>query len=254
MLTVGRGSRARRNPKDIVTYTFVPTPKQETLTVSLTYTVSPTQQGGDGWTALRSLAPFGLSPSDKIGYARSSADGVPDVGAVDGAFVTTGNNRTTYGQDTRTLEYFSGSSVYPNKQAAGYYIQYAVYTSESGNVNRYVVPDRAIAIDSARFVDGSGTYTVSMATVDGTDKYVGTNASYIELSWVCEVLTFYDADGNVVPESGAWVTYTVDYIITTTRVPQYDSVLMKSQIMNGAAARQGRAFRVTETETVVPDE
>lgn len=250
MLTVGRGSRARRNPKDIVTYTFVPTPNQETQTVNLTYTVSPTQQGGDGWTALRSLAPFGLSPSDKIGYARSSADGVPDVGAVDSAFVTTGNNRTTYGQDTRTLEYFSGSSVYPNKQAAGYYIQYAVYTAESGSVLNHVAPDRAISIDSARFVDNS-TYTVSMATVDGTDKYVGTNASYIELSWVCEVLTFYDADGNVVSESGAWVTYTVDYTITTTRVPQYDSVLMKSQIMNGASARMGRAFTVTETEVVI---
>lgn len=249
MLTVRRGSRANRIPKDTVTYTFVPTPKQETQTVSLTYTVSPTQQGGDGWTALRSLAPFGLSPSDKIGYARSSADGVPDIGAVDGAFVTTGNNRTTYGQDTRALEYFSGSSVYPNKQAAGYYIQYVAYTSESGNVNRYVVPDRAISIDSARFVDNSA-YTVSMATVDGTDKYVGTNASYIELSWVCEVLTFYDADGNVVSESGAWVTYTVDYTITTQNIPQYGSVLMKSQTMNGAAARQGRAFSVTEMEVV----
>ena len=249
MLTIGRGSRARRNPKDIVTYTFVPHPKQETQTVNLTYTVSPTQQGGDGWTDLRSLAPFGLSPSDKIGYARSSADGVPDVGAVDGAFVTTGRTKTTYGQDTRTLEYFSGSSVYPNKKAAGYYIQYVVYTSESGSVQRYVAPDRAISIDSARFVDNS-TYTVSMATVDGTDKYVGTNASYIELSWVCEVLTFYDADGNVVSETGAWVTYTVDYTITTQNVPQHGSVLMKSQLMNGAAARMGRAFRVTETEEV----
>ena len=250
MMVVERGSRASRNPKDIVTYTFVPHPKQETQTVSLTYTVSPTQQGRDGWTALRSLAPFGLSPSDKIGYARSSADGVPDVGAVDGAFVTTGNNRTTYGQDTRALEYFSGSSVYPNKQAAGYYIQYVTYTSESGSVQRYVAPDRAISIDSARFVDRSGTYTVSMATVDGTDKYIGTNASYTELSWKCEVLTFYDADGNVVSESGAWVTYTVDYTITTQNIPQYGSVLMKSQTMNGAAARQGRAFTVTETEVV----
>ena len=251
MLTIGRGSRARRNPKDIVTYTFVPHPKQETQTVNLTYTVSPTQQGGDGWTDLRSLAPFGLSPSDKIGYARSSADGVPDVGAVDGAFVTTGNNRTTYGQDTRALEYFSGSSVYPNKQAAGYYIRYVTYTSESGSVQRYVAPDRAISIDSARFVDRSDTYTVSMATVDGTDKYVGTNASYIELSWKCEVLTFYDADGNVVSETGAWVSYTVDYTITTQNIPQYTSVLMKSQIMNGAAARQGRAFSVTETEEII---
>lgn len=253
MLTVGRGSRARRNPKDIVTYTFVPHPKEETQTVNLTYTISPTQQGGDGWTAVRSLTPFGLSPSDKIGYARSSADGVPDVGAVDDAFVTSGNNRTTYGQDTRALEYFSGSYSYPDKRAAGYYVQYVVYTSESGNVNRYVVPDRAISIDSARFVDNS-TYTVSMATVDGTDKYVGTNASYIELSWKCEVLTFYDADGNVVSESGAWVTYTVDYTITTQNVSQYGYVLMKSQIMNGASARMGRAFQATETETVVPDE
>lgn len=250
MLTVGRGSRARRNPKDIVTYTFVPHPKEETQTVGVTYTITQIQQSGDGYPALRSLAPFGLSPSDKIGYARSSADGVPDVGAVDGAFVTTGNNRTTYGQDTRALEYFSGSSVYPNKQAAGYYIQYVVYTSENGSVQRYVAPDRAISIDSARFVDRSGTYTVSMATVYGTDKYVGTNASYIELSWKCEVLTFYDADGNVVSESGAWVTYTVDYTITTQNVPQYGYVLMKSQIMNGASARIGRAFTVTETEVV----
>ena len=249
-MTVGRGSRANRIPKDTVTYTFLPTPKQETQTVNLTYTVSPTQQGGDGWTTLRSLAPFGLSPSDKIGYARSSADNVPDVGAVDGAFVTTGNNRTTYGQDTRALEYFSGSRVYPNKQAAGYYIQYVVYTSESGSVQRYVVPDRAISIDSARFVDRSDTYTVSMAMVNGTDKYIGTNASYIEISWVCEVLTFYDADGNVVTESGAWVTYTVDYTITTQNIPQYGYVLMKSQTMNGAAARQGRAFSVTETEVI----
>ena len=250
MLTVGRGSRARRNPKDIVTYTFVPHAKEETQTVSLTYTVSPTQQGGDGWTALRSLAPFGLSPEDKIGYARSSADGVPDIGAVDGAFVTTGNNRTTYGQDTRSLEYFSGSSVYPNKQAAGYYIQYVTYTSESGNVNRYVVPDRAVSIDSARFVDNS-TYTVVMDTINGERKYRGTNASYVELSWRCEVLTFYDADGNVVSESGAWVSYTVDYKITTQNIPQYTSVLMKSQVMNGAAARQGRAFQVVETEEII---
>lgn len=249
-MTVGRGSRARRNPKDIVDYTFVPQEKEETQTVNLTYTITPTQQGGDGWTALRSLAPFGLSPSDKIGYARSSADGVPDVGAVDGAFVTTGNNRTTYGQDTRTLEYFSGSSVYPNKQAAGYYIRYVVYTSESGNVNRYVAPDRAISIDSARFVDNS-TYTVVMDTIDGTKKYRGTNASYVELSWRCEVLTFYDADGNVVSESSAWVSYTVDYKITTQNIPQYASVLMKSQVMNGAAARQGRAFQVIETEEII---
>lgn len=248
MLTVGRGSRARRNPKDIVTYTFVPHPKEETQTASVTYTITQIQQSGDGYPALRSLTPFGLSPSDKIGYARSSADGVPDIGAVDGAFVTTGNNRTTYGQDTRALEYFSGSRVYPNKQAAGYYIQYAVYTAESGSVQRYVAPDRAISIDSARFVDRNGTYTVSMATVDGTDKYIGTNASYIELSWKCEVLTFYDADGNVVSESGAWVTYTVGYTITTQNIPQYGSVLMKSQTMNGASARMGRAFRVTETE------
>lgn len=251
MLTVRRGSRARRNPKDIVTYTFVPTPTQETQTVNLTYTVSPTQQGGDGWTALRSLAPFGLSPSDKIGYARSSADSVPDVGAVDGAFVTSGNNRTTYGQDTRALEYFSGSRVYPNKQAAGYYIQYVTYTSQSGSVQRYVAPDRAISIDSARFVDRSSAYTVTMDTIDGAQKYRGTNASYVELSWKCEVLTFYDADGNVVSETGAWVRYDVDYTITTQNVPQYGSVLMKSQIMNGAAARQGRAFAVTETEVIV---
>jgi hypothetical protein len=234
-----------------VTYTFVPHPKEETQTVGVTYTITPIQQSGDGYPALRSLAPFGLSPSDKIGYAGSSADSVPDVGAVDGAFVTTGNNRTTYGQDTRALEYFSGSYQYPDKRAAGYYIQYVVYTSESGSVRRYVAPDRAISIDSTRFVDRSGTYTVSMATVDGTDKYVGTNASYIELSWVCEVLTFYDADGNVVSETGAWVTYTVDYTITTQNVPQYGYVMMKSQIMNGVAARQGRAFSVTETETEV---
>ena len=252
-MVVERGSRARRNPKDIVEYTFVPQEKEETQTVSLTYTVSSTQQGGDGWTALRSLAPFGLSPSDKIGYARSSADGVPDVGAVDGAFVTSGNNRTTYGQDTRTLEYFSGSSVYPNKQAAGYYIRYVVYTSESGNVQRYVAPDRAIAIDSARFVDRSSTssYIVTMDTINGTQKYRGTNASYVELSWRCEVLTFYDADGNVVSESSAWVSYTVDYKITTQNIPQYTSVLMKSQVMNGAAARQGRAFQVVETEEII---
>lgn len=254
MLTVGRGSRARRNPKNIVTYTFVPHPKQETQTVNLTYTVSPTQQGGDGWTELRSLAPFGLSPSDKIGYARSSADEVPDVGAVDRAFVTNGYNGTTYGQDTRGMEYFNGLSVYPDKQAAGYYIQYVVYTSESGNVDRYLVPDRAVSIVSARFVDRSDPYTVSVATVNGTDKYVGTNVSYIEISWKCEVLTFYDADGNVVSESGAWVTYKVDYTITTQNVPQYGYVLMKSQTMNGASARMGRAFQVTETETVVPDE
>ena len=253
MLMVRRGSRARRNPKDIVTYTFVPHPKEETQTVNLTYTVSPTQQGGDGWTALRSLAPFGLSPSDKIGYARSSADGVPNVGAVDGAFVTSGNNRTTYGQDTRALEYFSGSRVYPNKQAAGYYIQYVTYTSESGSVQRYVAPDRAIAIDSARFVDRSSTssYTVTMDTINGAQKYRGTNASYVELSWRCEVLTFYDADGNEVSQSGAWVSYTVDYKITTQNISQYTSVLMKSQIMNGAAARQGRAFQVVETEEII---
>ena len=248
-MTVGRGSRARRNPKDIVTYTFVPHPKEETQTVGVTYTITPIQQSGDGFPDARSVAPLGNSPADKIGYARSSADGVPDVGAVDGAFVTTGNTKTTYGQDTRTLEYFSGSSVYPNKQAAGYYIRYVVYTSESGNVNRYVVPDRAISIDSARFVDSS-TYTVSMDTINGTKKYRGTNASYVELSWRCEVLTFYDADGNVVSESSAWVSYTVDYKITTQNIPQYASVLMKSQVMNGAAARQGRAFQVVETEVI----
>ena len=250
MMIVQRGSRANRIPKNIISYAFIPHEKQQTQTVNLTYEILPIQQSGDGFPDARSAAPLGNSPADKIGYARSSADNVPNVGAVDGAFVTTGNTKTTYGQDTRTLEYFSGSSVYPNKQAAGYYIRYVVYTSESGNVNRYVAPDRAISIDSARFVDRSSTYTVSMATVDGTDKYVGTNAPYVEISWVCEVLTFYDADGNVVSESSAWVTYTVDYTITTQNVPQYGSVLMKSQTMNGAAARQGRAFRVTETEVV----
>ena len=249
-MTVGRGSRANRIPKNVISYTFIPHEKQQTQTVSLTYEILPTQQSGDGFPDTRSVAPFGNSPSDKIGYARSSADGVPNLGAVDGAFVTTGNTKTTYGQDSRALEYYSGSRVYPHKQAAGYYIQYVVYTSESGSVQRYVTPDRAISIDSARFVDRSGTYTVIMDTIDGTQKYRGTNASYIELSWKCEVLTFYDADGNVVTESGAWVTYTVDYTITVQNVPQYGSVLMKSQTMNGAAQRQGRAFSVTETEVI----
>lgn len=250
-MTVRRGSRANRIPKNIVSYTFIPHEKQQTQTVSLTYEILPIQQDRDGFSDICSVTPLGDSPADKIGYARSSADNVPNVGAVDGAFVTTGNIKTTYGQDTRTLEYFSGSYSYPDKRAAGYYIQYVTYTSESGSVQRYVAPDRAISIESARFVDRSGTYTVSMATVDGTDQYVGTNASYIELSWKCEVLTFYDADGNVVSESGAWVTYTVDYTITTQNVPQYGYVLMKNQIMNGAAARQGRAFTVTETEVIV---
>ena len=250
MMIVQRGSRANRIPKNIISYTFIPHEKQQTQTVNLTYEILPTQQSGDGFPDARSAAPLGNSPADKIGYARSSADNVPNVGAVDGAFVTTGNTKTTYGQDTRTLEYFSGSSVYPNKQAAGYYIRYVVYTSESGNVNRYVVPDRAISIDSARFVDNS-TYTVVMDTIDGTKKYRGTNASYVELSWRCEVLTFYDADGNVVSESSAWVSYTVDYKITTQNIPQYTSVLMKSQVMNGAAARQGRAFQVVETEEII---
>ena len=250
MMIVQRGSRANRIPKNIISYTFVPHEKQQTQTVNLTYEILSTQQSGDGFPDARSAAPLGNSPADKIGYARSSADNVPNVGAVDGAFVTTGNTKTTYGQDTRTLEYFSGSSVYPNKQAAGYYIRYVVYTSESGNVNRYVVPDRAIAIDSARFVDNS-TYTVTMDMINGTQKYRGTNASYVELSWKCEVLTFYDADGNVVSESSAWVSYTVDYKITTQNIPQYTSVLMKSQVMNGAAARQGRAFQVVETEEII---
>ena len=249
-MIVQRGSRANRIPKNIISYTFIPHEKQQTQTVNLTYEILPTQQSGDGFPDARSAAPFGNSPADKIGYARSSADNVPNVGAVDGAFVTAGNTKTTYGQDTRTLEYFSGSSVYPNKQAAGYYIRYVVYTSESGNVNRYVVPDRAIAIDSARFVDNS-TYTVTMDMINGTQKYRGTNASYVELSWKCEVLTFYDADGNVVSESSAWVSYTVDYKITTQNIPQYTSVLMKSQVMNGAAARQGRAFQVVETEEII---
>ena len=249
-MTVGRGSRARRNPKDTVTYTFIPTPKQETQTVSLTYTITPTQQGGDGWTSLRSLAPLGVSPADKIGYARSSADGVADVGAVNGAFVTTGNTKTTYGQDTRSLEYYSGRYVYPDKRAAGYYIQYVTYTSQGGSTTRFVAPERAISIDSAQFVDRSGTYTVVIDTIDGIQQYRGTNASAVELSWLCEVLTFYDADGNVVSESGAWVTYTVGYTITTQNISQYGSVLMKSQTMNGASARQGRAFAVTETEVI----
>ena len=250
MMTVRRGSRANRMPKNVVSYTFIPHEKQQTQTVSLTYTIQPIQQDRDGFSDICSVAPLGNSPADKIGYARSSADNVPNVGAVDGAFVTTGNTKTTYGQDTRTLEYFSGSSVYPNKQAAGYYIRYVVYTSESGNVNRYVVPDRAISIDSARFVDNS-TYTVVMDTINGTQKYRGTNASYVELSWRCEVLTFYDADGNVVSESSAWVSYTVDYKITTQNIPQHSSALMKSQVMNGAAARQGRAFQVVETEEII---
>lgn len=249
-MTVKRGSRANRTPKNVISYTFIPHEKQQTQTVNLTYEILPTQQSGDGFPDTRSVAPLGNSPTDKIGYARSSADNVPNVGAVDSAFVTTGRTKTTYGQDTRTLEYFSGSSVYPNKKAAGYYIRYVVYTSESGSVQRYVAPDRAISIDSARFVDNT-TYTVTMDTIDGAQKYRGTNASYVELSWKCEVLTFYDADGNVVSESGAWVSYTVDYTIATQNISQYTSVLMKSQVMNGAAARQGRAFQVVETEEII---
>lgn len=252
MMTVRRGSRANRIPKNIISYTFVPHEKQQTQTVNLTYEILPIQQDRDGFSDICSFSPLGDSPADKIGYARSSADNVPNVGAVDGAFVTTGNTKTTYGQDSRALEYFSGSYQYPDKRAAGYYIQYVTYTSESGNVNRYVVPDRAISIDSARFVDRSGTsYTVIMDTINGTQKYRGTNASYVELSWKCEVLTFYDADGNEVSQSGAWVSYTVDYKITTQNIPQHTSVLMKSQVMNGAAARQGRAFQVVETEEII---
>lgn len=252
MLTVGRGSRARRNPKDIVTYTFVPTPTDEMQTVNLTYTVTPIQQSGDGFPDERSLAPFGNSPADKIGYARSSSDagdGAVDTGAVNGAFVTTGNTKTTFGQDTRTLDYYSGSYVYPNRRAAGYYIQYAVYTAQSGSFTRHAAPTRAIAIENARFVDNS-SYNVNIDTIDGIKQYRGTNSSYIELTWKCEVLTFYDADGKVVSESGNWVTYTVDYTTSTTRMSQYTSVLMKSQLMNGASTRQGRAFTVTETEVI----
>lgn len=251
MMIVQRGSRANRIPKNIISYTFVPHEKQQTQIVSLTYEILPTQQDRDGFSDICSVTPLGDSPADKIGLARSNADNVPNVGQVDGLFVTTGNTKTTYGQDSRALEYFSGSSVYPNKRAAGYYIQYVVYTSESGNVNRYVAPDRAIAIDSARFIDRTGQYTVTMDTIDGEQKYRGTNASYVELSWRCEVLTFYDADGNEVSQSGAWVSYTVDYKITTQNIPQYTSVLMKSQVMNGAAARQGRAFQVVETEEII---
>lgn len=250
-MIVQRGSRANRIPKNVISYTYTPHEKQTTQTVSLTYTVQPIQQDRDGFSDICSVAPLGDSPADKIGLARSNADNVPNIGQVDGLFVTTGNTKTTYGQDTRTLEYFSGSSVYPNKQAAGYYIRYVVYTSESGSVQRYVAPDRAIAIDSARFIDRTGQYTVTMDTIDGEQKYRGTNASYVELSWRCEVLTFYDADGNEVSQSGAWVSYTVDYTITTQNIPQYTPVLMKSQVMNGAAARQGRAFSVTETEEII---
>ena len=256
MMVVGRGSCPIRNPKDTIDYTFVPTPKEETQTVNLTYTVTPIRQSGDGFPDERSLAPFGNSPADKIGYARSSSDagdGAVDTGAVNGAFVTTGSTKTTFGQDTRTLDYYSGSYVYPDRRAAGYYIQYAVYTAQSGSFTRHTAPTRAIAIESARFVDNS-SYTVNIDTIDGIKQYRGTNSSYIELTWKCEVLTFYDADGNVVSESGNWVTYSVDYTTSTTRMSQYSSVLMKSQTMNGAAARQGRAFQVTETETVVPDE
>ena len=250
-MIVQRGSRANRIPKNVISYTFIPHEKQQAQTVSLTYEILPIQQDRDGFSDICSVAPLGDSPADKIGLARSNADNVPNVGAVDGLFVTTGNTKTTYGQDSRELQYFSGSYSYPDKRAAGYYIQYVVYTSESGNVNRYVVPDRAIAIDSARFIDRTGQYTVVMDTINGTQKYRGTNASYVELSWKCEVLTFYDADGNEVSQSGAWVSYTVDYKITTQNISQYTSVLMKSQVMNGAAARQGRAFQVVETEEII---
>ena len=252
-MTVGRGSRANRIPKNIVSYTFIPHEKQQAQTVSLTYEILPIQQDRDGFSDICSVAPLGDSPADKIGLARSNADNVPNIGQVDGLFVTTGNTKTTYGQDSRALEYFSGSYSYPDRRAAGYYIQYVTYTSESGSVQRYVAPDRAIAIDSARFVDRSSTssYTVTMDTINGAQKYRGTNASYVELSWRCEVLTFYDADGNEVSQSGAWVSYTVDYKITTQNISQYTSVLMKSQIMNGAAARQGRAFQVVETEEII---
>lgn len=249
-MTVRRGSRANRIPKNIVSYTFIPHEKQQAQTVSLTYEILPIQQDRDGFSDICSVAPLSDSPADKIGLARSNADNVPNIGQVDGLFVTTGNTKTTYGQDSRALEYFSGSYQYPDRRAAGYYIQYVTYTSESGSVQRYVAPDRAIAIDSARFVDNS-TYTVTMDTINGTQKYRGTNASYVELSWKCEVLTFYDADGNEVSQSGAWVSYTVDYIITTQNIPQHTPVLMKSQIMNGAAARQGRAFQVVETEEII---
>lgn len=251
MMVVGRGSRANRIPANIISYTYTPHEKQITQTVSLTYTVQPIQQDRDGFSDICSVAPLGDSPADKIGLARSNADNVPNVGAVDGLFVTTGNTKTTYGQDSRALEYFSGSYQYPDRRAAGYYIQYVTYTSESGSVQRYVAPDRAIAIDSARFIDRTGQYTVVMDTINGEQKYRGTNASYVELSWKCEKLTFYDADGNEVSQSGAWVSYTVDYKITTQNIPQYTSVLMKSQVMNGAAARQGRAFQVVETEEII---
>lgn len=250
MMIVQRGSRANRIPKNVISYTFIPHEKQQAQTVSLTYEILPIQQDRDGFSDICSVTPLGDSPADKIGLARSNADNVPNVGAVDGAFVTTGRTKTTYGQDSRELQYFSGSSSYPDKRAAGYYIQYVVYTSESGSVQRYVVPDRAISIDSARFVDNNA-YTVTMDTIDGEQKYRGTNASYVELSWLCEVLTFYDADGNVVSQSDGWVSYTVDYKITTQNISQYTSVLMKSQIMNGAAARQGRAFQVVETEEII---
>lgn len=250
-MTVRRGSRANRIPKNIVSYTFIPHEKQQAQTVSLTYEILPIQQDRDGFSDICSVAPLGDSPADKIGLARSNADNVPNIGQVDGLFVTTGNTKTTYGQDSRALEYFSGSYQYPDRRAAGYYIQYVTYTSESGSVQRYVAPDRAIAIDSARFIDRTSQYTVVMDTIDGAQKYRGTNASYVELSWRCEVLTFYDADGNEVSQSGAWVSYTVDYTITTQNISQYTSVLMKSQIMNGAAARQGRAFQVVETEEII---
>lgn len=253
-MTVGRGSRANRIPKNVVSYTFIPREKQQTQTVSLTYTVQLTQQDRDGFSDLCSIAPFGNSPADKIGLARSSADagdGAVDLGAVDGLFVTTGNVKTTFGQDSRAIEYFNGRYTYPNNKAAGYYVQYVTYTSEGGSTQRYVAPDRALRIESARFIDRSGQYTVILDTIDGTQKYRGTNASYVELSWLCEVLTFYDADGNVVSQTGNWVTYTVDYTTITQNISQYTPVLMKSGTMPGTSVRQGRAFEVIETEEII---
>ena len=257
-MTVGRGNRANRIPKNIIDYTFVPHPNPEVQTVNLTYTVTPIQQSGTDFPDIRSRAPAGDSPTDGIGAARSNEDEAPDIGEImpdsmtaNGIFVTSGNNRTSFPRDTRTLQHYNAGAVYPHERA-DVYIQNVVYTSYDGTVLRYSAPSRALGIIDAQMVNSSTTRTntVSVSTVDGVPQYVGTNADYCELTWECEVVTFYDADGNVVPYSGSWVRYDVSRTTQTTRVPQYTSVLMQSQIMNGASARMGRAFTVTETEVV----
>lgn len=249
MLIVRHGTRAVRTAKKTLEYDYDINPTEEVEVNSISYSLQPITLSAGSWSSLRSLAPKNPCPNEVVGVARSGADQLLDRGQVEptpSVFVSDTNPKFSYGRDSRSLINFSGGGTYPAPDAA-VYIQYIRYTTPGGYVQNILAPDRALQQVSARYIPND-YYSAFADSVDGVDRFIATNTETVELTFECEKVTFYDVNGSEVDYYGAWVRYDVTTVYSTVRVGQNKYVKILSEVPAAVQARQGRGFRVIETE------